>query len=77
MNLFMSYNLDVDQAYIIRILGNEVSERFAQRCAESCVKVDMPYSFWDAYDGVDKEIKAAPQCSYGFSSHHRSLFNTR
>jgi GR25 family glycosyltransferase involved in LPS biosynthesis len=57
MKLFTSYDLDIDQAYIIRILGNEVSERFASRCAESCENTDMPYSFWDAYDGTNGEIK--------------------
>jgi GR25 family glycosyltransferase involved in LPS biosynthesis len=57
MNLFLSYNLKVDKAYIIRIAGNEVSEQFAKRCADSCEKVNMPYEFWDAYDGVNQEIK--------------------
>lgn len=58
MKLFTSYDLNIDQAYIIRILGNEVSERFASRCAESCTNTGMQYSFWDAYDGTSGEIKA-------------------
>lgn len=58
MKLFTSYDLDIDQAYIIRILGNEVSERFASRCAESCENTGMPHSFWDAYDGTNGDIKA-------------------
>lgn len=57
MNLFFSYNLDVDKAYIIRVKGNEKSERLARRCADSCGQVGMPYQFWDAYDGLSGELK--------------------
>ena len=57
MKLFYSYNLDVDKAYVIRVKGHEKSERMANRCAESCIRVGMPYEFWDAYDGIGDEIK--------------------
>lgn len=67
MRLFASYDLDIDQAYIIRILGNEVSERFATRCAESCTNTGMPHSFWDAYDGTNGDIKAP--------AHHNDVMN--
>jgi len=67
MKLLTSYDLDIDQAYIIRILGNEVSERFASRCAESCTNTGMPYSFWDAYDGTNGEIKSP--------AHHNAIMD--
>lgn len=57
MNLNISYDLDVDKAYIIRIKGHEQSETMAQRCAESCQSVEMPYVFWDAYDGTQNPIQ--------------------
>jgi GR25 family glycosyltransferase involved in LPS biosynthesis len=45
-------------AYIIRVVGNAASEEKAARCAVSCEKVNQPYEFWDAYDGLADEIKA-------------------
>lgn len=56
-SLFLSYELKVDKAYIIRVAGNENSENLAKRCAQSCSSVGMPYDFWDAYDGINGEIK--------------------
>lgn len=67
MNLFFSYNLDVDKAYIIRVKGNEKSERLARRCADSCGQVGMPYQFWDAYDGLSGELKPP--------AHHGQVMN--
>jgi GR25 family glycosyltransferase involved in LPS biosynthesis len=46
------------KAYIIRVVGNAASEEKAVRCAVSCEKVNQPYEFWDAYDGLADEIKA-------------------
>ena len=57
MNLFNSYNLTVDKAYIIRVKGNETSETMAAQCAASCEKVGMPYEFWDAYNGLNGSIE--------------------
>jgi hypothetical protein len=57
MNLFYSYNLEVDKAYIIRVAGNETSERLAKNCADSCVEVGQKYQYWDAYDGHEEKIK--------------------
>lgn len=65
MNLSFSYRMGVEKAYIIRVKGNEKSEKFAKRCAESCEKVKMPYEFWDAYDGIDGDIKPP--------EHHNSI----
>lgn len=56
MNLFYSYDLAVEQAYIIRIKDNKVSEKHASKCAKSCEDVGMLYSYWDAYDGTGEDI---------------------
>lgn len=55
-SLFYSFDLSVDNAYIIRLKNNEVSERLAMRCANSCETVGQSYMFWDAYDGTQEEI---------------------
>lgn len=56
-SLFFNYNMDVDKAYIIRIRGNEISERMANESAKSCDLVGMPYEFWDAYNGLENPIQ--------------------
>lgn len=57
MKLFYSYDLAVDKAYIIRLQNNTKSKELADQCAASCTKVQMPFEFWDAYDGLGQEIK--------------------
>lgn len=57
MNLFYSYDLFVDKAYIIRVKDHDRSMELAKRCADSCESVQMPYEYWDAYDGTGEEIK--------------------
>lgn len=56
-SLFFSYNMNVDKAYIIRVKDNKKSEDVSLRCAESCEKVKMPFTYWDAYDGYSRHIK--------------------
>lgn len=56
-SLYFSYDTEVDKAYIIKIDGNEHSETLANRCAESCKRVGMPFEFWSAYDGLRDKIK--------------------
>ena len=56
-SLFLSYDVKVSGAYIIRIKGHELSESLAKRCADSCDKVEMKYQYWDAYDGIQNPIK--------------------
>ena len=58
MRLNFSYDMVPSCAYIIRVVGNAASEEKAARCAVSCEKVNQPYEFWDAYDGLADEIKA-------------------
>ena len=60
MNLFYSYNQDVEQAYIIRVEGNKKSEELAQNCADSCEKVGQKHRFWTAYDGYAESIIRPP-----------------
>lgn len=55
-SLFFSYNLSVENAYIIRMVGHELSESLARRCADSCEKVGQRFVFWDAYDGTKNPI---------------------
>ena len=66
-SLFFSYKTKVDKAYIIRVKGNENSEEQALKCAVTCNQVNMPFQFWDAYDGLSGEIKPP--------SHHSSIMN--
>lgn len=56
-SLFYSFNMNVNNAYIIRLKDNTISEQMANRCARSCEVVGQKYVFWDAYDGTDGEIK--------------------
>lgn len=55
-SLYKSYDMNVESAYIIRIKDNERSEKLAERCANSCEQVKMPYKFWDAYNGIKYPI---------------------
>jgi len=64
-SLFFSYNLNVDKAYIIRVKGNDISEKHALNCAASCIRVGMPFQYWDAYDGLSGEINTP--------DHHNSI----
>lgn len=66
MNLFYSYDVGIESAYIITIKGNELSEKYSKVCQESCKRVDMPYKVWDAYDGTGTEI-IEPEHSKGDS----------
>jgi GR25 family glycosyltransferase involved in LPS biosynthesis len=55
-SLFNSYNTSVSKAYIIRVKGHEDGENKAQRCADSCDLVGMPWEYWDAYNGLSEAI---------------------
>jgi hypothetical protein len=67
LNLFFSYNMAVSKAHIIRVKGYAPSEERALRCVESCKNVGMPWEYWDAYDGIEGEIKPP--------SHHNSVMD--
>lgn len=56
-NLFYhSYNLNVSQAYIIHVKDNPVSVDLAQRCLNSCNKINFKASLYEGFDGTGKEI---------------------
>lgn len=55
-NLFRQNELKVDSAYIITVKGNEHSEKYSKQCQESCEKIEMPYTVWDAYNGISNKI---------------------
>jgi hypothetical protein len=60
-SLYKSYKTAINSAYIIRIKNNKISEDAANRCIKSCEDVNMPFTLWDAYDGVDTEGIKAPE----------------
>jgi GR25 family glycosyltransferase involved in LPS biosynthesis len=64
-SLFCSYNMNVSNAYIIRIVGNTTSEKKASRCANSCNDVGMLWKYWDAYNGISNPIEPP--------SHHSGI----
>jgi hypothetical protein len=53
--LFWSHDVAVEKAYIITIVGNELSERSAKRCAQSCDAVGQQWETWVAYNGTSEE----------------------
>jgi GR25 family glycosyltransferase involved in LPS biosynthesis len=55
-SLFFSYDNTIESAYIITVKGNQSSENYSQRCQSSCLKVDMPFKVWDAFDGTGHDI---------------------
>lgn len=55
MSLFRSYNTDIESAYIITLKGNETSEKFSDRCQQSCKDVQMPHKIWEAFDGTQSD----------------------
>ena len=67
MRLNYSYDMDVATAYIIRVLGHEVSEARALHCAKSCEGVGQPYEYWDAYDGTGEGIEVP--------DHHNAIMD--
>lgn len=60
LNLFYKHDLRVDSAYIITVRGNQDSENYSNRCAQSCNNVGMPYKIWDAYNGINSNIIIPP-----------------
>ena len=56
LNLFYSHNAEIENAYIITIKDNKISEKLSERCQDSCIKVGMLFKIWHAYDGTGKNI---------------------
>jgi hypothetical protein len=51
MNYFSSYNLETENAYIISLKDNKISQDLTERCAKSCEKVGQPYKIFYGFDG--------------------------
>jgi len=66
-SLFLSYELNIAQTYIIRLQNNATSIRLAERCANSCKNINQSYEFWDAYDGTGDTIIVP--------SHHNAIMD--
>ena len=56
MSLFYKYDMSIDKAYIIRVVGHTSSEEKAKRCADSCDTVGQAWEYWDAYNGLAESI---------------------
>lgn len=56
MNLNYNYDTSVYNTYIIRIKDNNISEKLADRCANSCEKIGQKYSFFSAVDGTNGNL---------------------
>ena len=63
LNLFYSYDLNIESAYIITIKNNATSIQFSARAQESCETIKMPYKVWDAFDGTGEDIIVPKQCA--------------
>ena len=52
------YNdLTVENAYIITVRNNQISETLSARCQDSCRSVGQPYTVWDAFDGTNGDLQ--------------------
>jgi GR25 family glycosyltransferase involved in LPS biosynthesis len=56
LNLKYSYDVKIENAYIITLKNNQTSQNLSKRCQQSCENVSMPYKVWDAYDGTSGVI---------------------
>lgn len=61
LNLKPCDNVAVENAYIITIKNNPVSEILSQRAVASCESVGMPYTVWPAFDGTGEDILVPEQ----------------
>lgn len=57
LNLTPCNDMAVENAYIITIKDNPVSEMLSKRCQQSCDEVGMPYTVWQAFDGTSGTIQ--------------------
>ena len=57
MNFINHYDMSVDAAYIISLKDNEVSQKFTQRCVQSCENVQQPYKIFYGFDASQSKVK--------------------
>ena len=76
MNYLNHYDMSVESAYIISLKDNELSQKFTQRCVQSCEKVNQPYKIFHGFDASSGEIKVPEalkgQAFINFLRLHRS-----
>lgn len=56
MNLLPCLDMTVENAYIITLKDNQISEELSQRCQQSCREANQPYKVWYAFDGTKGDI---------------------
>ena len=61
INNVYSYDYSVENAYIITMKGNKISESLSDRCASSCDSVGQKYTIFPAFDGSNGNIIVPPQ----------------
>jgi len=59
-SLLFSENRKIESAYVITIKDNDISEKLAYRCIQSCEDVGQPVKLWPAFDGTDKRTVKVP-----------------
>lgn len=60
--LYNSYNLNVEGAYIIHVPDNYNSLDMAQRCLDSCRKINYNATLYEGFDGTGTELKIPEHC---------------
>lgn len=61
LNLFRSYELAIENTYIITVKGNQRSEEQSARAQESCRRLGMPHKVWEAYNGLESSKIIPPK----------------
>ena len=63
LNLFHSYNREIENAYIIALPRHPLSQKHLKECIQSCEQVGQNYVVWEGFDGTAGEIQIPPQCA--------------
>lgn len=60
LNLYWAHDRTIENAYIITVTGNAISEEMSERCLLSCLANGMTPVVWSAYDGTGESIVEPP-----------------
>jgi hypothetical protein len=52
-----SYNFDIENTYIIYFPNNYISVDLANRCLDSCKKINQKAELYEGFDGTENELK--------------------
>lgn len=63
LNLFHSFNREIENAYIIALPRHPLSQKHLKECIQSCEQVEQSYVVWEGFDGTAGEIQIPPQCA--------------